>query len=209
MKHLKLALFLILGLGFVGSLVHAQTPSTRPTACDPATPNNALCLQATAPAVWLEGGAVDKPLSYRIEQRVGTTGAWTTVTTGLTDLKFYVRNLAPGTYFFRWYANCATNCNEGPASNVASRDATPPITTPGAPVITIAVVIGLDHAPVYRIVSGHLSADHCGYIEVGKQCYDAVVSYRGFKFHRVDMDAVRMWPAKASNCFGPVAAPCA
>lgn len=142
---------LILSLCIAGT-AQAQAATTRVTACDQATPNNALCITGTAPSTMIDGTPTVLPLTYRIEQRTGSTGSYATVATGLTELKYYAQNLAPGTYFFRAYANCATCTSESVASNAVSKSATANPVVPGAPVLIIAATISANGPPTFRIV---------------------------------------------------------
>jgi len=144
------ALALVLFVSCVVDIARAQAvPTTRVTTCDPATPNNALCVTWTAINTDTNGGAVTG-VTYRVEQRTGTTGTFATVATGAAT-QFYAKNLAPGTYFFRVYVNC-TGCIESVPSNTASKDATPNPIQPNAPVIIIAATIRAGQPPVYRII---------------------------------------------------------
>src|SRR5688572_7716506 len=74
---------------------------TRVTPCSETTPNNAICLQVTAPATHEDGTPVVLPITYRYEQQAGTT--WTALTT-TSARRYLVTNLAPGTYTFRAFA---------------------------------------------------------------------------------------------------------
>lgn len=184
----------------------------RVTACSTTTPNNAICIEWNAVTTDVDNKPLTTPVTYRVEQRAGTTGNFTQIATGVTATRLYVENLAPGTYFFRGYANCSgSSCVESVASNVVSRAATAVPVQPSAPVFTIAVVIGLDHAPVYRLTQAgkrdERYHDACGYIEVGKQCHGPVAfRFRDSSFRRVNDTDVKPWKV---DCSGNVAAPCA
>lgn len=197
---------LLAGLCIAG-VAEAQVGATRPTACSPTTPNNAICLEYSAPATYTSGDAIPASvaLTFRIEQRIGTSGAWSTVAASTSSLRHYLQNLTPGTYTYRVYANCA-GCTEGPASNAASRDATaPPPPQPGAPVLTIAVVIGVDHAPVYSIINGdRRGPEVIGFVPVGAACSGKVVfRFREQSYRRVSCADVKRW---AVECRNPAAA---
>jgi hypothetical protein len=208
--HPAAVLAIALGLVCITGIVNAQS-ATRVTDCSPTTPNNAICL------VWThDGKAVDgKPVTgvtYRAQQRNGTAGTFSTIGTGLTVTQLYVENLAPGEYFFRVFANCTgTGCVDSAASNTASRTATPNTVQPTAPILTIAVVIGVDHSPVYRITQegkrDQRYNDACGFIPVGKACAGPVLfTFRDSRFRRVNSSDVKPWKV---DCSGSVAAPCA
>lgn len=188
-------------------IAKAQT-GTRVTACNAATPNNAICLEWAFSGKNVDGTSALNP-TFRVEQRIGTTGAWTNVVTGITDLKRYITGLSPGTYFYRVYAMCgAPGCIESDASNVASRSATAPTQQPEAPIITIAVVIGVDHSPVYRLTQAGKKderySDACGYIPVGKTCSGTIVfRFRDKSFRRVSASDVKPWVDCGANVAGP------
>jgi hypothetical protein len=134
-------------------IASAQTATTRETPCSPTTPNNAICITGQPPATNTDGTPTVLPLTYRFEQRLGTSGPYTTVATGVPELKYYAQNLSPGTYFFRVFVNCSLCTAESVASNVASKTATPPPVVPNPAVLIIAATIRADGAPTYRIVS--------------------------------------------------------
>lgn len=80
---------------------------------------------------------------------------------------------------------------------------------PGPPGnVTIAVVIGINVAPVYTITAaGARSTALAGFVPVGVACYDDVVfTYRGKSWRRVDVEDVRWWKTTPTP---NVAAPCA
>lgn len=184
---------------------HAQA-ATRATPCDPATPINAACISYSAITVDNTRAPLTKPVSYIIEQRIGTNGLWSQVATG-TDTNYYAKNLAPGTYYFRVSATCTPNCIPSLPSNVASKDSSDPPTQPASPIITIAVVISADHAPVYRIVSGNQRGELFGLVPIGRECSGPVVfRYRGASFRRVAVQANELWGTSDGR---NLAAPCA
>lgn len=146
MKSIRLLLIPAL---LLASSAFAQTRSTQ---CDPATPNNAICFWWTAVTLDLDNKPLPAPAVYRVQQRTGTAGAWSDVATSTGVLQYYAKNLAPGEYFFRVYANCAGCTQEGSSSNTASKTATPNPVIPQAPVIIIAATIRAGKPPIYRVV---------------------------------------------------------
>lgn len=74
--------------------------------------------------------------------------------------------------------------------------------------IVVAVVIGINVAPVYTITAaGARSTALAGFVPVGVACYDDVVfTYRGRSWRRVDVEDVRWWRTTPT---ANVAAPCA
>lgn len=184
----------------------AQTTGTRSTPCDPATPNNAACLQWSAVTEREDGSTypTGTTVTYRVEKQTGST--WTSLGT-VTQTRFLASNLAYGEHVFRVFA--IVNSLTSDASNTSSRRIDEP--RPRAPVLTIAVVIGMDHAPVYRLTKAgkrdERYRDACGYIPVGAACDEKTVfRFRDATFKRVNPDDVKEWNV---TCGENVAAPCA
>lgn len=188
----------------VAGVAHAQT-STRVTPCDAATPNNALCVSGTAPTTNTDGTPVVPPLTYRVEQKSGT-GAYATVATALATPQYYAKGLTPGTHTFRMFVNCTTCTSESAASNEASGTASANPRIPNPPIITIAVVISSDRAPVYRILSGNKRGEFFGLIPAGRECTGPILfRYRGASFRQVAVQPSELWgTADPSH----LAAPC-
>lgn len=191
----------------------SQPAGTRSTPCDPLTPNNAVCLQVDPPTVNVDGTPVVLPLTYRYEQKIGS-GAWAPIAgAAAADAKLYVKNLTPGTYTFRAYVNCVgSGCIENPTPVVSiSKDVTAPVIQPGTPkaILVVQVVIGMDHAPVYRTTQTGARdkrySDACGYVPVGTECVGPVAfRFRDKGFRRVAVATVKEWV----DCGANVAAPC-
>lgn len=182
---------------------------TRATPCDPATPNNSLCLQWDAVTESMDGKILAS-VYYRVQRRTGLNGTWGDIAPNVTATRYYDQNLAPGTYYYRVFAGCSICTAESTSSNVAQKEATAPPLVPKSPVITIAVVIGMDHAPVYRLTQAGKRdaryADACGYIEVGKECQGPVVyRFRDASFRRVATADVKEWGV---SCGDFAVAPC-
>lgn len=135
----------IVALCFAGS-VHAQA-ATRATPCSPTTQTNEICITWAAVVTHTDGLPTMFPVTYRVEQQVGSA-AFTTVET-TSSLKSYVKNLAPGSYTFRVFA--IENAIVSDASNTASKSIIQ--APPNAPVIVIAATIRAGKAPVYRVVA--------------------------------------------------------
>lgn len=182
----------IIALVALSAAAHAQG-ATRNTACDAATPTNAICLVWTHDGKDVTGVSLGKPVTFRVQQRVGTGGAFTNIATGLAATQIYVKNLAPATYYFMVFANCSPDCIESQASNTGSRDASNPVTQPTPPILTIAVVIGNGITPVYRILGSagkYYPGEMYGFVPVGRTCTGdkKVYSYRGKAFWRVSVN---------------------
>lgn len=122
----------------------AQTPPTRSTPCNAATPWDAVCVGWTAVATYEGGSAIPSgvAVSYRVERATAAGGPWSTVES-VSVLRSYVTGLAPGVHYFRVFAVIPTGTSD--ASNVSSRGVNNG--RPDAPVITIAVVISPGNAP--------------------------------------------------------------
>lgn len=206
----------------IGALLALSAPAlaqtTRSTPCNPATPNNALCVQWTPPTTYTDGTTIPSSvtLRFRVEQRVGLTGAWATAQNNITGVNTaYFQNLAPGTYYYRVYVNCSlSTCIESDASNIANKDATANPTIPNAPVITIAVVISPDPnvAPVYRILDGNQrSPEIAGLVPLGRACTGPVVfRFRDLSFRQVKLAYNETWGmTPASYSKAKFAAACA
>lgn len=204
-RYTAVVLFLCV-LAMLTLPAHAQT---RATNCDPATPNNAVCLEWTAPIVHTDGSPIVLPISYRTERQTLTSPpTWVAIET--TSLRrSYVKNLAPGTYTFRVVA-IVGGAESAPALSTPKTLTQPP-PNPPTNILVVEVVIGMDHAPVYRLTQAGKRdaryADACGYIEVGKRCEGPVVyRFRGASFRRVAAEDVKEWGV---SCGDYVVAPCA
>lgn len=141
---------------------------TRVTPCDPATPNDSICVFWAAPTTNTDGTPATLAFTYRVERLQQVTNpSWMAVET-TSALRSYVRNLAPGTYTFRVFA--IAGGKESASSNAAGRTVDAP--TPNPPVIQVVrVIIGVDHAPVYRVLSsGARSNVLIGLATVGAPC---------------------------------------
>ncbi len=123
---------------------------TRVTPCNAATLNNEICITGTASTTDVDGKPLTGAQTFRVEQKLGV-GAFATVATGLATLQYHAKNLAPGSYVFRVYQNCAA-CVESFTSNTTTRDATAVPIQPNPPVIIIAATIREGQPPTYRIV---------------------------------------------------------
>lgn len=178
---------------------YAQTP-TRSTPCNPSTPTNAICVHWAAVEQFVDGTPIVLPVTYRVEQKTGTT--WSAVQT-VTTTRAYLTGLAPGAYTFRVVA--IVGPKESAPSNEAGRAVEHP--TPTAPVIQVVeVVIGSDHSPVFTVLKdGSRSATIGGLVPVGTACDGPVLfRYRGRDWRR----PVTFKPWGVSST-ARVAAPCA
>lgn len=149
LKNLRAPLFLltIVALCFAGR-VSAQA---RVTPCDPATPNDAICVAWTA----ITTDSTGKPITgvtYRVQKKTGATGSYSNVATSLAATQFYAKNLSLGTHFFRVYAACTICTAESDPSNEGSGTATVVPVIPNSPVIIIAATIRANGPPTYRII---------------------------------------------------------
>lgn len=72
--------------------------------------------------------------------------------------------------------------------------------------VTVAVVIGINMAPVYSVTKTGKLSTLMGFADLGVACGDAVLlTYRGHEFREVPRGAVRWWGSTTLR----VAAPCA
>lgn len=90
-------------------------------------------------------------------------------------------------------------------SNTACKTFAP--ATPNPPGnVTVAVVIGINMAPVYSVTAAGKMSTLMGFADVGAPCGDArLFTYRGLPFHEVARENVRWWGSTKLR----VAAPCA
>lgn len=141
-KRTAIAVVLLCIAGFA----QAQT---RVTDCDPATPTNAICITHGAVVTRTDGLPTVFPVTYRVEQKIGS-GLYTTVeTTGL--LKHYVKNLAPGEYVFRVFA--IENAVVSDPSNTVPKSIIQ--AAPNAPIIVIAATINANGPPTYKVIQSY------------------------------------------------------
>jgi hypothetical protein len=198
MKGIMLAVAL---LSLAGT-AHAQT---RATPCDPATPNNALCVSVEPPALDTAGLAIVLPLSYRFEQRVGT-GPWVVVSASQSSPHYYARNLAPGLYTFRAWAIIQDRAS--PTSSPEGSGTVAP-STPTAPpaILVVQVLIGKD-APVFTVVgtdATRKAGTFAGYAAAGTPCEGPVL----FTWRRFEWRKPTTWERWETAATASVAAPCA
>ena len=197
----------MLGLCLWASQAHAQG-STRATPCDPATPNNAICVVWTPPATNTDGMPTVLPLTYRVQRSMNDQTHYADLVTASTASNFYDKSLTPGLYFYRVFANCVgSGCSESVASNSASRTATSPPVTPNPPVIQVVqVVIGVNTAPVYTVLKdGSRSDTLAGFSPVGSECTGPVL----FKYRKLSWRKPVVWMPWGVVATSSVAAPCA
>ncbi len=79
---------------------------------------------------------------------------------------------------------------------------------PPTGVRVVKVAVGVDHAPVYRIVNGNQRSDGVlGFVPVGRACTGRVAfRYRGMNFRRVEVKPGELWGTTDTR---NLAAPCA
>ena len=192
-------------------IAKAQTvppAGTRVTPCDAVTPNDAVCITWAAPATMADGMPTVLPLTYRVQQSMTDQTHFADIGTALTASSLYVKKLAPGTYYFRVYANCTPNCTESGASNIANKATTSAIVQPNPPALQVVqVVIGVGVAPIYRAVTPtHLGSTLFGFVPVGRECGKFVAKWRNRNWYLVTVQPSELWyTTDATN----LAAPCA
>jgi len=205
-RHPALLPGLLLALVCAG-VAQAQTTGTRVTPCNPATKNNELCLLYTAPAVNTDGTPITGLITYHIERLQQVTGgSWMEIAT-TSQTQYLVTNLAPGTYTFR--VSAAVGMAKSAPTPTATGTATalpPPIPNPPTGIQVVQVIIGVDHAPVFTVLSdGSRSSTVGGMVPIGTACEGPVLfRYRGKDWRKPS--TFKPWGVSAS---ARVAAPCA
>lgn len=115
-------------------------------------------------------------------------------------------DLGPGSYCFRAFARNTFGA-ESAASNVVARTVAVP--TPQPPtIVTVAVVAGINMAPLYRInADGSRGSTVLGFVPVGAKCTGSpVYTYRGKAYHKADTTNAKWWGTAPTS---QAAAPCA
>jgi hypothetical protein len=137
----------------------AQTGPTRSTPCSPTTAWNAVCLMGVAPSTYTDGLAIPSgtTFSYRVENRLGTSGDYATVSHTGPVTAMHVQGLAAGVHYFRVYATVQGGAESGP-SNVVNRGLSTGV--PTAPVITIAMLIQPGNDPVVVELTARRDGDY-------------------------------------------------
>lgn len=137
-------------------------------------------------------------ISYTIQRQSGST--WVTETT-ITGTDWQSAPLQPGTYSYRLFATA--DGVAGDISDTKSKTVVSP--KPGIPTWVIAVVIGVDHAPVYTILKdGSRSSTLAGFAPVGSACNGPVL----FKYRGREWREPVEWKAWDTATSTKVAAPC-
>jgi hypothetical protein len=207
-KNLITACLLAIAL-LAAAAAEAQTSGTRVTPCDPATPNNALCVEWGASTTYTNGQAIPAgtTVTYRVERLTLTTLPTWILIESTAQVRSYVRNLAPGTYTFRVVA--IVNSIESLPTPSATGTATalpPPVPNPPPTIQVVQVIIGVDHVPVFTVLSdGSRSNTVGGMVPVGTECEGPVLfRYRNKEWRKPVTFKPWNTPATAR-----VAAPCA
>jgi hypothetical protein len=118
-----------------------------------------------------------------------------------------IDNLAPATHCVRAFSR-NTFGQQSAASNVLARTITAPVPNPPT-LTTVAVVAGLNMAPLYRInADGSRGSALLGFMPTGEACDGPVVyRYRGADYRRPkDFSTVKWWGTAPTTS---AAAPCA
>ncbi len=202
-----IAAIVIAAMALVGwADAQAQT-ATRATPCSPTTAWNAVCINFTPPTTYTDGTPIASGtvLTYRVEDRLETTGTWTTVPSTLVGTRdLHVQNLLPGIHYVRVFTTASGV--ESAASNVANKGVTTGVPNPA--IITIAVVISEDSAPVYRVLSTGKRGEFFGMVPVGQSCIGPVLfRYRNTSFREVRVVKENLWGTQ--DVSAKYAAPCA
>jgi hypothetical protein len=177
-------------------------------------------LSWTPPIQNTDGTPLTNLQDYRVYSRVGTAPFAVVQTLAAPRSAFTFTGLAPGAWEFSLTAR-NTAGTESAQSSVASKTLTAPsattvtatvtgtaIVVPNPPSnVTIAVVVGANVAPAYKILANGARSDVlAGFVPAGKACDGPVVfTYRGSKFKRVAPADVQWWSTTSTSA---VAAPC-
>lgn len=195
MKRLALALLaLFASSAFAGSAVVSWTNPTQNVDGSSIPASGAGSLVSTRVEVGTCSGTA---FGTRISEVVVPAPATSTT----------IDNLAPGPHCFRAFSR-NTFGQESAASNVAAKTIPTPVPNPPT-ITTVAVVAGLNRAPLYRInADGSRGSVVLGFVPVGAECVGPVVyRYRGADYRRVSPSvAVQWWQTSPTTS---AAAPCA
>jgi len=126
---------------------------------------------------------------------------------------YTITGLADGTRYCGRLRTVVTPFAESAATEWTAVTAPPPPPPPAIPNpptdvrVTVAVVAGLNMAPVFKLTStGKRSAEAAGFIPVGETCTGNVLfTYRSASYRKVDAPAVSWWGVVPGDA---VAAPC-
>ena len=159
----------------------------------------------TAPTQNTDGSAITLPLTYKVYG--GVQGAAKAVLATVSTLG-YTDNAAPNGVTYCYQVSAVAGGQESAKTVEACKVMPPAVPNPPTNLtITVAVVAGINMAPVYKLTSnGKRSADPAGFVPVNVGCTGNVLfTYRGLSFRKVDYTQVQFWNVVASE---NVAAPC-
>ena len=159
----------------------------------------------TAPTLNTDGTAITAPLSYKVYG--GVQGSAKAVLATVSALA-YTHSTAPNGVTYCYQVSAVAGGVESALSAEGCKVMPPAVPNPPTNLtITVAVVAGINMAPVYKVTStGKRSADPAGFIPVNVGCTGNVLfTYRNQSFRKVDYTQVQFWNVVASE---NVAAPC-
>ena len=159
----------------------------------------------TAPTLNTDGTAITAPLTYKVYG--GVQGSAKAVLATVSALA-YTHSTAPNGVTYCYQVSAVAGGVESSLSAEGCKVMPPAVPNPPTNLtITVAVVAGINMAPVYKLTSnGKRSADPAGFVPVNVGCTGNVLfTYRGLSFRKVDYTQVQFWNVVASE---NVAAPC-
>jgi hypothetical protein len=160
----------------------------------------------TAPTQYTNGTAIAAPITYRVYR--GNCGAAKTLLASPAAAT-YVDSTAPNGSNLGYTVSAVVAGVESAQTTEMCKVFPLPVPNPPTNLtVTVAVVAGINMAPVYKLTStGKRSADPAGFIAVNEGCTGNVLfTYRGKSFRKVDYTKVQFWATVPAD---NVAAPCA
>jgi hypothetical protein len=174
----------------------------------------------TPPTQNEDGSALTNLANYKLFVASSAAGvpSATPTTFAAPASSYVVTGLAAGTWYFGVRSVNSAGV-ESVMSNVASKAITAITATASADVtvtprpnppsnVTVAVVTGLNMAPVYSVTSANKLSALMGFADLGVSCGDVVlVRYRGHEFREVARADVKWWGSTSLRVAAPCGAP--
>ena len=158
----------------------------------------------TAPTLNTDGTAITAPLSYKVYG--GVQGSAKAVLATVSALA-YTHSTAPNGVTYCYQVSAVAGGVESALSAEGCKVMPPAVPNPPTNLaITVAVVAGINMAPVYKLTStGKRSLDPAGFIALNEACSGNVLfTYRGFSWRAVDAAKVQWFGVVPdANIAGP------
>ena len=145
----------------------------------------------TAPTQYTNGTAITAPITYRVYR--GNCGAAKTLLAS-PSAATYVDSTAPdGSNLGYAVTAVVAGVESAQTAEVCKAFPLPVPNPPANLTVTVAVVAGINMAPVYKLTAtGKRSPDPAGYIALNQSCTGNVLfTYRGFSWRQVDASKVQ------------------